>query len=382
MNPVLRHIDTLMRSDGSAPVVSLAPLLRLGACLYKTGVHIRNAGYRKGLLRTRRLSCKVLSIGNITAGGTGKTPMSIYVASAIRRMGLRVAILSRGYQGACEKSGGVVSDGSTVRMDPAQAGDEPYLMASKLTGIPVLVGRNRYRMGQIAIDRFDTDVIVLDDGFQHVALARDLDILLLDDRRPFGNRHLLPRGTLREPVSALARSDAVVLTRTAKPESVSFDSIRSIVKHRPVFKSHHHPRILKIVGSRKPPLSDQPGAAFPPRKTFLAGRSVFAFSGIGGNADFHQTVQGLGCTLLGSMDFPDHHVYSDGDLERIDRAAFDAGAELLVTTEKDYVRIADGEHPFSRDLAIVGIETAFTEDTDGFLRFLETRLLPKMERCT
>lgn len=380
MNPVSRHIEAIMKSDGSAPMVSLAPLLSMGAWFYKMGVHVRNACYRKGVFRSRRLSCKVVSIGNITVGGTGKTPMSIYVASAVRQMGLRVAVLSRGYRGASEKSGGIVSDGETVRMNPAQAGDEPYLMASKLKGVPVLVGRNRYRMGEIAVDRFNVDVLVLDDGFQHVALARDLDIVLLDDRRPFGNRHLLPRGTLREPLSALARSDAFILTRTVSPGSVSLDAIHDIAKHRPVFTSSHRPGIQKIIGREKPLSSAQTGTPPLQPETFLDRRPVFVFSGISGNKDFHHTVRHLGVKLTGALEFPDHHFYSSGDIARIHRRAVDAGAELLLTTEKDYARISHREYHFPFDLVVVGIETTFSEDTDRFSKYLEACLLPKMDR--
>lgn len=380
MNPVSRHIEVIMKGDGRPSMFPLALLMSMGAFLYKIGVYIRTAGYRKGFFHTRRLPCKVVSIGNLTVGGTGKTPMSIYVASALRRMGFRVAVLSRGYRGEAERSGGIVSDGETIWMNPAQAGDEPYLIASKLKRVPVLVGKNRYRMGQIAVDRFNTDVIVLDDGFQHVGLERDLDILLLDDRRPFGNRHLLPRGTLRESVTALSRSDACILTRTASPASVSFDSIRAMVKPRPVFKSAHRPGIRRFISGQDPHTSSQSETSPLPPEAILNGRPVFAFSGIGGNTDFHHTVRLFGCELRGYLAFPDHHFYSNDDIERIHQKAADTGAQLLVTTEKDCVRVAHRSDRFSFDVVVVGIETTFPEDSDRFHQFLESRLLPKMDR--
>ncbi len=374
MNPLYRYVETIMRRDGIAPMISPASLLSIAASFYKMGIQIRDAAYRKGVCRSRRLPCMVISIGNITVGGTGKTPMSIYVASAIRKMGLRVAVLSRGYRGAAEKYGGIVSDGDTVRMDALQAGDEPYLIASKLKGVPVLVGRNRYRTGQIAMDRFRIDVIVLDDGFQHFALARDLDIVLLDDRRPFGNGRLLPRGTLREPISALARSDAFILTRTVSPVSASSDRIGDIAKQRPVFKSSHRADIQRMIRCNKPLSSSQIETPSLRKDMLMEGRPAFAFSGIGGNEDFHHTVRGLGCELRGFLDFPDHHIYSNNDIHRIHREAMNAGADLLLTTEKDYVRIAHRNDRFSLDLAVVGIETTFEKDTDRFHRFLESRI--------
>jgi len=380
MNPVSRHIECIMKSDGRPPMLPLALLLSMGAFLYKIGVHLRTAGYRKGLFPTRRLPCKVVSIGNITVGGTGKTPMSIYVASAVRRMGLRVAVLSRGYRGAAERSGGIVSDGETIWMNPGQAGDEPYLIASKLKTVPVLVGKNRYRMGKIAVDRFHIDVIVLDDGFQHVGLERDLDLLLLDDRRPFGNRHLLPRGTLRESITALSRSDACILTRTLSPASVSFDSIRAMVKPRPVFKSAHRAGIRRFISGQNPHTSSQRESSPLPAEAILTGRPVFAFSGISGNTEFHHTVRRFGCELRGYLAFPDHHFYSNDDIERIHKKAEGAGAQLLVTTEKDEVRVVHRSERFSFDVVVVGIETTFPEDSDRFHRFLESRLLPKRDR--
>lgn len=379
MKPVLRHIESLMQRDGRAPWLSLALFLTAGSGFYRMGIYFRNACYRNGVRRIRRLPCKVVSIGNITLGGTGKTPMSIYVASEARRMGLRAAVLSRGYRGSAERCGGIVSDGETIRMDPAEAGDEPYLIASKLRGVPVLVGKDRFRMGRIAVDRFHTEVIVLDDGFQHVALARDLDIVLLDDRRPFGNRHLFPRGLLREPLSALARSDAFILTRTGSPTSTSLDAIRTIARSRPVFTSAHRPGIEAVIG-RNRPLSFWNEPRLAPDSAVLDARPAYGFSGISGNTDFHHTIRLLGGNLVGTLEFPDHHAYCGDDIARIRRNALDAGAELLLTTEKDYVRIVHRGYRFPIDLAVVGIETVFAEDTVRFAQFLEARLLPKTER--
>ena len=285
-----------------------------------------------------------------------------------------MAILSRGYRGAAERTGGIVSDGETVRMDPEQAGDEPYMIASKLKGVPVLVGGDRFRMGQIAVDKFSIDVIVLDDGFQHIALARDLDIVLLDDRYPFGNQYLFPRGTLREPVSALKRSHAFVLTRTVSPKPVSLERIRNIARNRPVFTSFHRPRIQKIMDRKKTLQASDLEAPDSNSSEFLQNKAVFAFSGIGGNTDFFCTVESFGCRLSGFLGFPDHHRYSHDDLEQVQNRAADSGAELLVTTEKDYARIAHPGFTPSLDLAVIGIDTVFGEEKAAFFEFLKTRI--------
>ncbi len=199
------------------PPFALNLLLMLLSKAYGAGVLLRRDGYASGFLKAKKLPCTVISIGNLTTGGTGKTPMTIYVAERVRRLGYRVAVISRGYKGTAEKSGGIVSDGSAIRMDPVTAGDEPFLLAASLKDIPVLVGHDRYQSGMHAINRFQTEVVILDDAFQHLALFRDLNLLLLDSSLPFGNGHLLPRGTLREPTSALRFSDALVMTRSAQP---------------------------------------------------------------------------------------------------------------------------------------------------------------------
>ena len=199
--------------------------------------------YEKGVLPSKTLPCRVVSIGNLISGGTGKTPMTILVARMIRDMGYRVVVLSRGYRGRMEKTGGVVSDGRTIFKGPDDAGDEPYLMARILTGIPVVVGQRRYEAGMMAVKRFKPDVIVLDDAFQHLRLKRDLNLVLLDSRSPFGNGHMLPRGLLREPLSALRRAHAVVYTRSEQALTAPIrDRLR---RHQPIFYTTHHLIIRK-----------------------------------------------------------------------------------------------------------------------------------------
>jgi len=211
-------------------------------------------------------------------------------------------------------------------------------------------------------------------------LGRDIDILLLDDRRPFGNQRLIPGGTLREPVSALARADAFVLTRTAIPEPGSFEALRRMARHRPVFKSYHRAKIQAMIEPGNPLISP---ASFPAAPVPLisgggpgdpASIPVFLFSGIADNRDFHHSARKICSNIKGDLAFPDHHRYSTADLERIVGAASESGAEALATTEKDYVRIVHPARTLPMKMIVIGVEITFGEDADAFHAFLKNRL--------
>ncbi len=225
--------------------------------IYGLVVGLRSFLYDKGVFKARRLPCRVISIGNLTVGGTGKTPMTLYVAQLVKDLGCRPVVISRGYKGLAEKKGGIVSDGETVFLDPDVAGDEPFMMARKLKGIPVIVGARRYQAGMRAVDKFSPDVIVLDDAFQHRQLCRDTDLVLIDDKSYLGNEHLLPRGALRESVAGLFRADAFVLTRSGKNPTSTRKRIEIMVPGKPVFQSSHRPYILGVVKSGKIDLQDR-----------------------------------------------------------------------------------------------------------------------------
>jgi len=306
----------------------------------------------------------VVSIGNITSGGTGKTPMTLYVANRLRSLGYRIAILSRGYKGGAEKKGGIVSDGQTLLMTPRAAGDEPFMMARFLEGVPVLVGRDRVASGRLAVSRFSPDILLLDDGFQHRRLHRDIDIVLLDSSRPFGNRFLLPRGSLREPPDALTRADAIVFTRwidgLPDPESLMPESVRS----RPVFRSRHVPYIDRRVPSAAGP----PQTIERPNPSDLQGVRIFAFSAIAGNKDFHRVLTDLGARMVGAAEFADHHAYSPGELEVICRKAVAADAAILVTTQKDFSKLPQ-DTAWPMPLVVLGVLPAFIEE-NRFADFL------------
>lgn len=264
----------------------------------------------------------------------------------------------------------MVSDGSTIILNADEAGDEPYLMAASLDRVPVVIGRDRWAAGQLAIDRFQPHVLLLDDGFQHFRLHRDLDVVLLDAGHPFGNGHLLPRGRLREPVGALARSHAVVLTRSGTEEPAYFGALRQALFPRPLFRAAHRIRICGRVSAGKP-IRHLETPAHP--NHHLKDIGMFAFSGLARNQAFRDSLSGLGVTLNGSMDFDDHHGYDPVDLRRIVDSARRTDAVGLITTEKDYVRLP-ADHCLPLDLTVAGVNIDFAADRHRWRRFVHDRL--------
>jgi tetraacyldisaccharide 4'-kinase len=304
--------------------------------------------------------------------------MSVYMARLIHGFGCRVAIVSRGYKGSAEKNGGVVSDGQALLMNPSSAGDEPFLMAQQLLplGIPVIVGRDRVRAGRQAVQRCQTEVIVLDDGFQHMRLARDLDIVLLDAQQPFGNGYLVPRGTLREPLSSLSRADACLLTRCPPAAIVKRFTGQSQTnlspagddRRRPVFAAAHAPFIGECFSAKH---SD--GWATKMQMNEWRGCPVFAFSGLARNDTFQKMICEMGFELRGYAAFADHHDYSHEDILAIARQADRKGAHLLVTTEKDRVKL-DARWFRNMPLLVVGVRMDLGADTETFERFVAHKL--------
>jgi tetraacyldisaccharide 4'-kinase len=336
-------------------------------------VRLRETIYKKGLLQSKRLPCPVISIGNLTIGGSGKTPMTIYAAELIQSLGYSVAIISRGYKGQAEKIGGVVCDGRRICMGPDTAGDEPFMVAQRLKTVPVIVGQNRFKAGRLAIQEFKPDVLLLDDAFQHLKLHRDLDLVLLDSIEPLGNTFLFPRGTLRETASALSRGDAVILTRSDIGKAPSLDQIKKHVPRMPIFHSSHIPYIYKIVTGNSIQSQDSSTSSSEYDFGAFKNKRVFAFSGIASNDDFRRTIESFQCKLENFSEFPDHHQYSEKELDKIVKSAMDVSAEFIFTTEKDYVRIAH-KIKWPMDLVIIGIEISFGENDIAFKSFIKRRL--------
>jgi tetraacyldisaccharide 4'-kinase len=372
-----QKVESVMTGEGKTPPVSLASALYTISLIYGAAQRLRDFAYRQRVFPSYRLPCKVICVGNITVGGTGKTPMTMHVAQEIKRLGYRAAIVSRGYRGDAESRGGIVSNGRSICMGPEQAGDEPYMMARALKEIPVIVGKNRYAAGILAVDKFQPDVIVLDDGFQHLRLKRDIDLVLLDHARPFGNGHLLPRGILREPISSLARGSACILTRYPagrdKAATASIDLIKKYSPQRRVFTSSHNPYCYAVKSGQM--ISDSRGVERYSGQQIdgLKKEPVFGFSAIAHNADFQNTVKSFGLNAKGFLEFSDHHRYTVHDLNNIQSKAENAGVSRLITTEKDLVRLSP-QNPFPLELIVVGVNVSFGDDQQQFVSFLKEQL--------
>ncbi|MBF0450450.1 MAG: tetraacyldisaccharide 4'-kinase [Candidatus Magnetomorum sp.] len=359
-----QKIEDIMRDDHAKG--GLAFFLFVLSIIYSLVMRIRAFFYTHGIFRTKRLPCKVISIGNITLGGSGKTPMTIYLARMLQKIGLRVLILSRGYKGQYERSIGIVSDGKKILMDAESAGDEPFLMAEKLTGVPVLVGKDRYECGCLAIQKFKPQVILLDDAFQHLRLHRDVDMVLMDRSRPLGNMHVVPRGTLREPAMHLNRANIFIFTRASQTQlDNQLSQIEHYVTNKPLLRCRHVPDQLMQ--------TDDAGrvAIFEPSS--LSEHRIFAFSGIANNSDFLRMINGLGYQTVSSEMFQDHHVYSDSDLDTLAEQAKASGAECIVTTEKDYVKIIKRIH-WALPVFALGIRLSFGNDSEYFEKVIKEKL--------
>jgi tetraacyldisaccharide 4'-kinase len=368
-----QKIETIMNSRKESRFSFIVFLLLIFSYIYGLVLKLRVFFYKNGIFTAKKLPCAVISIGNITVGGTGKTPMTIKTARLAKELGYKVAVISRGYKGSASKKGGIVSDGNKILMGQDQAGDEPFMMAASLKNTPVAVGQNRFRAGMLVIKEFLPDVIILDDAFQHLKLKRDIDIVLLDHRQPLGNNHLLPRGILREPGSALLRSDALVITRSDAGFEPSLPEQNKSLGKKPIFKSVHRPYVHKYVAAKNA-LDDGKKRLAPPKEVEdLTGRRVFTFSGIAGNSDFRATVKGFGCNIAAFLEFSDHHNYSEVDRLQILRQAELTKVDFIITTEKDYARFAQG-FSFPVDLVVIGIEIVFADGGSAFDTFLSNRL--------
>ena len=374
---IKQHVEASMTGEGKTPFLSLASVLYTISLFYGFGQKLREFAYRQRLLPSHQLPCKVICIGNLTVGGTGKTPMTMHVAQEIKRLGYNTAIVSRGYRGGAEGRGGIVSDGQSIHMGPEQAGDEPFMIAHSLRGIPVIVGKNRYAAGMLAVNKFQSDVIVLDDGFQHLRLKRDIDLVLLNGMHPFGNSHLLPRGTLREPIPSLVRGTACILTRcrtgrndTARP---LIELLKKFLPHHRIFTSFHVPEFYAVKSGGPIPNNGTINQNSRLELGSLTEEPILGFSGIARNADFQNTVLDQGLNAKGFLEFPDHYRYTTDDLNYIQSKSEDAEARYLITTEKDLVRLSP-QNPFPLTLIVVGVKVSFGDQQEEFLSFLRNQL--------
>ena len=355
--------------------------------VYTAIVSLRNTCYTRGIFQARRLPCTVISVGNIVVGGTGKTPAVIAIAKQLQADGVRVAILLRGYKRQSREKITIVTDGEKRFCTAAESGDEADMMARLLPGIPIIVGRHRYAAGQLAITRFKSEVLLLDDGFQHRQLHRDVDIVTIDATRPFDTGQLLPVGTLREPVTALRRADMLLLTRTdsisrrdisvpiptpigrrdipvpipetsgrkdisvpisetsgrrdllvPKPETSETgrallrEELSKLAPNTPILESVHRPTHLYRLHASGD-LEQLP-------LNWLSGKRLLAVCGIGNPNAFVTTLNHYAPETVEPLAFPDHHAYTEADCQRIQRKMTQTGAICIVTTQKDEQKLA------------------------------------------
>ena len=339
--------------------------------LYGIAVWERNGLYALGVFKSRRLPCQVISVGNIAVGGTGKTPAVIALAKHLQKKNLRVAVLSRGYKRQSREKVTIVSDGEKVCASLAESGDEVYMMARHLSGIPIVVGRQRYQAGQVALEHFGVDVLLLDDGFQHRQLARDVDILTVPAESPLGDSaRLLPAGPLREPPTAFRRADIILLTRTDTADGLlqTEEMVQRFAPNALILKSVHQPVHLYPLA---PEQSEAKTTVLPAAK-FLAGKRVLAVCGIGNPEAFVTTLKTCSPESVALLAFPDHHVYTRADVAQLDTAFRSAQADIIVTTQKDENKLAALVAGRQSPIFVLEIALVITEGVDQLVAFLSS----------
>ena len=306
------------------------PLLLPFSAAFGAGVALRHGGYKHGWIKVHRLSRPVISVGNLTVGGTGKTPIVARVAEILVRQGWKPSILTRGYGRRSKAEKIVVAPEPGRRGDPRELGDEPALLARMLPEIPLVVCGDRFRGGQAAEERFEVTAHILDDGFQHLALARDVNLLALDATQPISNWNLLPAGRQREPLSAIRRAQIVAVTRSDLADATLLEKL--VLKIHPaakVFRSR-----TKLLGWTDALTGEKVSTEE------IRTRKVAAFCGIGNPRAFFADLRRWGFNLAAEDAFPDHHVYTGGEIQQLADSAGKHGAAALLTTQKDAVKIS------------------------------------------
>ncbi len=381
LEKLIKKIETIMKNGQKIHSgLSLASFLYGVSIFYQACIMTRIHLYRARIFKSKKLPCFVISIGNICVGGTGKTPMTIYLSQFLSTLGYKVAIITRGYKGKLEQKGGIVSDGETIFFEPIDAGDEPFMMAKTLK-LPVIAGKKRFSSGITAIKKFSADIIVLDDAFQHLALERNLDILLLDAKKPLGNGFLLPRGILREPVRSIRRCDAAIFTRSDCTNNIESNDPNVNLAGIPIFKSIHEPFIQQISVQKPNPKSDhKPDAHQPEKSEQYKGKKVILFSGIADNSAVKDSCKRLDLFVERHLEFADHHWYTSNDIDFIISSFKKSHADFIATTQKDFTRIFK-DFPSKYPLIIFDVQIKFsTKDQIRFEQFVTTKINQYFEK--
>lgn len=335
-------------------------LYAIGAPLspvYSLLMRIRARLYQKKVFRCKYLPVPVISVGNLTLGGTGKTPMVISVVKSLQRAGYKPAVVSRGYGGAIKEPVNVVSDGKKIQLSPEMAGDEAVLLADNLPGVPVLTGRIRSQVGKFAVDGMKADIIVLDDGFQHLALHRDLNLVLFNSCNPIGNGKVFPGGELREPLTALKRAHAFIITGNSTG-SVNIEGFKAYLQQSlpsvPVFFGKY--QVTSLVNGT----NDRIMAMAEARRLRLLG-----FCGLARPESFQLSLQQEQLHVTDFVRFGDHHRYRIKDIKRLAKKAKGLNCDGLITTEKDFVKLKAMPHNFP--IYILKARLSLDDDFESFL---------------
>ncbi len=327
-------------------------MLLLLSKIYEITVRKRNRMFDTGQREIKRFeNIDITCIGNITAGGTGKTPAVHYYIKKMIAEGKKPCVVSRGYGGKRKIEPLIVSDGVNITATPEESGDESYLHALNLK-CPVIVAKKRYMAVAIAKEKFGCDSVVLDDGFQHRQLYREHDIVLIDATNPFGGKKLLPAGYLREPIEGLKRAEKVIITRY---NLVSKEKVAEIKQE--IEKYNKNTAVAEYVFSGIFSLDGKEIAEY-------RGKKVFIFSGIGNPGNFRKSVENAGAEICGEKIYPDHYKYRKRNLNDIYREALEKGAELILTTEKDMVKIVSiSDEKFKKNCGVLKIEFKIAEES-------------------
>ncbi|MDI6736334.1 MAG: tetraacyldisaccharide 4'-kinase [bacterium] len=344
------------REKGNKLILSM---LNFISCLYYLLVQLRLFFYKTKFLRQSQVPAKVISIGNITLGGTGKTPAIIEIANLFRDK--KLVVLSRGYKSRNENKMAVVSDGKQILLTVHESGDEPYLLSKRLPTVPIIIGQDRVKSAKYAIDNFGAEILILDDGFQYLPLKRDLDIVLIDGRNPYGNNNLFPAGILREPIKNLKRADIFIMTKIDQSlnRTAIIADLKRVNPDALILESRHTPiKFISFDSKEEYPLE------------FIKDIDILALSSIGDPESFEVILKKLTSRHFLHLTYPDHYNYTKKDVNKsIDCLQ---GISFIVTTEKDMVRLREVVPP---DLPILYLMIRFEISTPNWQDSIRQKFL-------
>lgn len=349
--------------SGGPAAAFLRLFLRAAAWFYSTVIRVRNLLYSKGWLKTHRVKAVVISVGNITAGGTGKTPFVIWLYKFLQQDKIQCAILIRGYKTHTQE------EASSIEHRASRT-DEPEVLAESCPQAEVIVNPDRVAGAREAVDKFGAKVLIMDDGFQHRRLGRDLDIVTIDATCPFGYGKVLPAGLLREPISALERADAVVITRCDRTDESELsrleEKLEAVNPGIIIARSIHKPVCVKSLDNKEINIGE------------LKNKKIFAFCGIGNPDAFISTIKKLGANLVGSKIYNDHHRYSENDIADICEQTERSNADLILTTQKDLSKLKIQNSEFRPQFAYLAIKLKFVVGEDKLKGLIEKILAGKI----